>query len=143
MTVKLITYESPEYSEMVELRYQILRKPLGLDFSEEYLSKEKSDYLCVCERNTKTIGACILTPLENHIIQLRQMAVSDNYQGKGIGKMLIDFAEQTAISNSFNKITLHARKIAVPFYEKLGYIMVSDEFYEVGIPHYEMEKNLI
>ncbi len=143
MIFKLVTYGSKEYSEMVELRYQILRKPLGLDFSEEYLSKEKSDYLCVCKENTKTIGACILTPIANHIIQLRQMAVADDYQGRGIGKMLIDFAEQTATDNGFNKITLHARKTAVPFYEKLGYSIVGDEFTEVDIPHYEMEKNFI
>lgn len=143
MIFKLITYGSKEYSEMVELRYQILRKPLGLDFSEEYLSKEKSDYLCVCKEDNKTIGACILTPIDNHIIQLRQMAVADDYQGKGIGKMLIDFAEQTAADNGFNKITLHARKTAVPFYEKLGYWVIGDEFIEVDIPHYEMEKNLI
>ena len=71
------------------------------------------------------------------------MAVADDYQGKGIGKMLIDFAEQTASDNGFNKITLHARKTAVPFYEKLGYWIIGDEFIEVDIPHYEMEKNLI
>lgn len=143
MIFKLVTYGSKEYSEMVELRYQILRKPLGLDFSEEYLSKEKSDYLCVCEEDTKTIGACILTPIDNNIIQLRQMAVALDYQSKGIGKMLIAFAEQTATDNSFNKITLHARKTAVPFYEKLGYSIVGDEFTEVDIPHYEMEKSFI
>ena len=143
MIFKLATYGSKEYSEMVELRYQILRKPLGLDFSEEYLSKQKSDYLCVCEEDTKTIGACILTPIDNNIIQLRQMAVADNYQSKGIGKMLITFAEQTATDNGFNKITLHARKTAVPFYEKLGYSIVGDEFTEVDIPHYEMEKSFI
>ena len=142
MIFKLITYGSKEYSEMVELRYQILRKPIGLDFSEEYLSKEKCDYLCVCEEDAKTIGACILTPIDNRIIQLRQMAVADNYQGKGVGKMLIAFAEQTAADNGFNKITLHARKTAVPFYEKLDYSILGDEFIEVDIPHYEMEKRI-
>ncbi len=143
MTFELITYGSSEYLQMVELRYQILRKPLGLDFSEEYLSKEKSDYLCVCKESDRTIGACILTPIDSNIIQLRQMAVDTDYQGKGIGQKLIDFAEQTAIDNGFHKIVLHARKTAVPFYEKLDYMIISDEFTEVGILHYEMEKNIL
>lgn len=140
MIFKLITYESKEYAEMVELRYQILRKPLGLDFTDEYLAKEKSDYLCVCQKDNKTIGACILTPIDNKIIQLRQMAISDEFQGKGIGKKLIHFAEQTATDNGFNKIILHARKTAAPFYKKLNYSIIGDEFTEVGILHHKMEK---
>lgn len=142
MIFKLITYGSKEYSEMVELRYLILRKPLGLNFTEEYLAKEKNDFLCVCIENDKIIGACILTPIDNKIIQLRQMAVANEHQGKGIGKKLIDFAEQTAITGGFDKITLHARKTAVPFYEKLNYIVIGDEFTEVGILHLEMEKDI-
>lgn len=138
----LITYGSKEYSEMVELRYQILRKPLGLVFADEYLAQEKSGYLCVCKEEDKIIGACILTPVDNKIIQLRQMAVADNYQGKSIGKKLIDFAEQTAIDHGFNKIILHARKTAVPFYEKLGYLKIGEEFTEVGLLHNEMKKEI-
>jgi predicted GNAT family N-acyltransferase len=38
---------------------------------------------------------------------------------------------------------MHARKSAVGFYEKLGYHIASEEFMEVNIPHYMMEKMLI
>ncbi|MEJ7682070.1 MAG: GNAT family N-acetyltransferase [Segetibacter sp.] len=37
---------------------------------------------------------------------------------------------------------MHARKSAVGFYEKLGYKIVGDEFLELNIPHYIMEKQL-
>jgi predicted GNAT family N-acyltransferase len=37
---------------------------------------------------------------------------------------------------------MHARKSAVGFYEKLGYEIEGDEFEEVTIPHYEMQKTL-
>jgi predicted GNAT family N-acyltransferase len=37
---------------------------------------------------------------------------------------------------------MHARKSAVGFYEKLGYKIVGDEFEEVTIPHFEMQKTL-
>ncbi len=42
----------------------------------------------------------------------------------------------------FDKITLHARKNAVPFYLALGYKIIGEEFEEVGLPHFEMEKNI-
>jgi predicted GNAT family N-acyltransferase len=39
-------------------------------------------------------------------------------------------------------LCMHARKTAKGFYEKLGYAVTGDEFMEVTIPHYIMEKAL-
>ena len=44
MPIKLIDHGSKEYQQMVDLRLQLLRKPLGLSFSDEELVKEKSDF---------------------------------------------------------------------------------------------------
>ena len=41
MPLKLIDHNSKEYRQMVDLRYQLLRKPLGLIFTEEELEREK------------------------------------------------------------------------------------------------------
>jgi predicted GNAT family N-acyltransferase len=77
------------------------------------------------------------------IYKLRQMAVSGELQGKGIGKMLVAAAEVFAAQNGYNKIVLHARKVAMGFYHALGYTQAGTEFSEVGIPHYAMEKTLV
>ncbi|MBK6878814.1 MAG: GNAT family N-acetyltransferase [Ignavibacteria bacterium] len=42
----------------------------------------------------------------------------------------------------FERIVMHARDSAVPFYEKLGYSKVGDMFTEVTIPHFKLFKNL-
>jgi len=47
-----------------------------------------------------------------------------------------------ANKNNFKTMILTARKTAVDFYKKVGYKVVSDEFIEITIPHYKMEKNL-
>ena len=52
------------------------------------------------------------------------------------------FAENLARDRGYNKISMHARKNATGFYEKVGYKVVGDEFVEVTIPHYNMEKEL-
>ena len=70
------------------------------------------------------------------------MAVVSGLQGKGIGKVLLQFAENIARDRGYKKIIMHARKTAVGFYEKLGYKITSNEFEEVTIPHYVMEKTL-
>lgn len=41
MALKLIDHGTKEYQQMVKLRNEILRKPLGLTFTPEELEKEK------------------------------------------------------------------------------------------------------
>ncbi len=139
---RIIKYGTADYDKMVALRYKILREPLGLTFSAEYLEKEKEDMLCVCENEGQIVGCCILTPIDKTVVQLRQMAVDDSVQKKGIGAELLLFAEESAEENGFDKIVLHARKVAIGFYLKYNYGIVGDEFEEVGIPHFEMQKIL-
>lgn len=142
MQTKVIIFGTSDYDRMVELRYRILREPLGFTFTPEYLEKEKDDILCICEENNLVIGCCILTPVDGAIIQLRQMAVDDSVQKRGVGAKVLQFAEEAAQKWGFRKIILHARKVAVGFYLKYNYTIKGDEFTEVGIPHYEMEKEI-
>ena len=70
------------------------------------------------------------------------MAVSPLCQGQGIGRQLVLELERKAKECLFESIVLHARQVAFPFYEKLGYAFISDLFEEVGIPHRAMTKSL-
>lgn len=140
--LRLIEYGSCDYQAMVQLRDKILRAPLGLTFSTEYLQQEISDVLIGCFEEEKLLGCCILTPVNDTTVQLRQMAVDDNIQGKGTGSKIVAFAEEQARSNGFRELMMHARKEAVPFYLRNGYEVRGDEFEEVGIAHYDMFKRL-
>lgn len=142
LTFNVIEHGSNAYHEMVSLRDVVLRKPLGLSYTEEYLQKEISDQLIGAYIGEKLSACCILTPLNEHTVQLRQMAVDATQQGKGIGRQLILFAEQQSKNNGFTHMMMHARKEAKGFYEKLGYTVQGPEFEEVGIAHYEMSKQL-
>ncbi len=143
MALKFIDHGTPEYKQMIDLRLQILRAPLGLNFTKEDLEKEQKDILLGCFDEDKLEGCCLLTEIEPGTVKLRQMAVLDGLQGKGIGRVLMNFAENIARDAGYKKLTMHARKSALGFYEKLGYSICSDEFEEVTVPHYEMEKQLI
>lgn len=142
MALKIIDYNSPEYDKMVALRYHILREPLGLQFTPEHLAKDANDILLGCFDDDEIQGCCLLTKIDATTIRLRQMAVLDGLQGKGVGRVLMNFAENVARDAGFKKIIMHARHSAVGFYEKLGYEICSKEFEEVTIPHFIMEKSL-
>lgn len=142
MALKIIDHGSADYQQMLKLRDEILRKPLGLTFSKEEIEKEKDNLLIAAYEDEQMLGCGMLVEEDPQTVRLRQMAVPDNLQGKGIGKALMQFAENLARDRGYKKITMHARKNAVGFYEKIGYEKIGDEFEEITIPHYIMEKKL-
>lgn len=142
MPLKIIDYGTPEYFQMIRLRNEILRSPLNLSFEKNELDREKDDILIGAFEEDKMLGCCLLTRMDKDNVRLRQMAVQDNLQKKGIGASMMNFAENIARDKGYEKMIMHARKTAVGFYEKLGYTIAGKEFIEVSIPHYVMEKKL-
>lgn len=144
MILKNIDFDTVEYKKMVHLRTIILRKPLGLTLTQMELELDKEDFLMGCfdDSCSELLACCVLTKVDEDIIKLRQMAVAEKYQGKGIGKELILFAEKFAKKKGFKQMVMNARKVAIGFYQKLGYTLIGNEFVEVNIPHYKMEKYL-
>jgi predicted GNAT family N-acyltransferase len=124
------------------LRREVLRTPLGLDFSPEELAREANEFHFAGYAGDELVACLVLVPLGNGVAKMRQVAVIPAAQGMGIGRMMVEFTEAFAREHRFSRITLHARATVVPFYEKLGYQRVGKEFEEVTIPHWEMEKEL-
>jgi GNAT superfamily N-acetyltransferase len=142
MALKIIDHGSKEYQQMVKLRDDMLRKPLGLSFAQDELETEKDNLLIGAFEDDTMLGCCMLVEEEPGTVRLRQMAVLNDLQGKGIGSALMQFAENLARDRGYRMLTMHARKNAIGFYEKMGYKIKGDEFHEVTIPHYLMEKKL-
>ncbi len=141
--IYFIEFATPEYDEMVRLRYDVLRAPLGLSFTPEQLEKEYSDTLIGAYDNRNVLSGClILTHLNEDVLKMRQVAVAFDNQGQGVGKELVIASENYARAKNFKKMELNARDMAIPFYLKLGYEIIGDEFEEVGIKHRKMIKNL-
>ena len=141
----ITTFEfgTPAYDESVKLRDEILRKPLNMVFYAEDLAKEYDQtHIGYYDENGVMVGCLILQDYGEGNAKMRQVAVAENQQGKGIGKKMVAFSEVYARQNGFKKIVLHAREVACPFYDKLGYQRVGERFEEVNIPHFKMEKVL-
>lgn len=140
--IKQITSTGPSYQELLQLRNKMLRAPLGMNLFEEDLSRDTEDKIVTAYSGDKMIGCVMLKHLNEKEVKLRAMAVDDSFQGKGIGRLLVEHAENTARENGYETIVLNARVTAKEFYSKLGYDAVSDEFIEVTIPHIAMQKHI-
>lgn len=140
--VREIDFGSPEYAISIALRDRILRQPLGLYFSPEQLAQEAQEFHLGYWEGNQLLGCLVLKPLDAYVVKMRQVAVAENQQNKGIGTALVAFAEEFAREHLFRKMVLHARETAVDFYLQKGYTLVGEPFTEVSIPHRAMEKSL-
>jgi predicted GNAT family N-acyltransferase len=139
----IIEYGTELYQEMVQLRFLVLRKPLGLTYTETDLLKDKDFNLFALQnKDSGTLIACCCLEDLHPIYRLRQMAVHPDFQQKNWGTVLLSEIETWVKSNAGTEITMHARSYAIPFYQKSNYTIIGDEFLEVGIPHRVMVKSL-
>jgi len=142
LQIKQINYDSIEYKQALRLRDLVLRQPIGMSIYEDNLTGDISDIHIAASLDEEIVGTLILHPLSEKEMKMRQVAVNQARKGEGIGAKMVAFSEKMAINSGCKKMVLNARKVVVPFYQKLGYATVGEEFLEVGIPHFKMFKIL-
>ena len=130
-----------EWDSYFNLRYQVLRAPWNQPRGSERNEGDASAEHFAFFENEQIIGVGRLDFTENLGSQIRFMAVDDRYQGKGIGRQLMEHMENIARNKGCKETILHAREIALPFYEKLGYQNTEKSHLLFGeIQHYLMNK---
>lgn len=132
-----------EWDSYYDLRYRILRKPWNQPRGSERNDGDDSAIHAAYFQNGVITGVSRLDLMENDLGQIRFMAVETDLQGKGIGEKLMLHLEGIAFQNGRKKIILHAREIAIGFYQKLGYEMIEKSHLLFGeIQHYLMGKSI-
>lgn len=89
----------------------------------------------------KPVGAGRFREL-NGYGKVERICVLSSYRGKGAGKLIMEKIHEFASTSNIKRLKLNAQEHAIPFYENLGYTVVSDTFLDAGIPHKTMEINL-
>ena len=139
-----ILFESREYYEALTLRERILREPLGLNLTPEDLDGESQQYhFGVYDRSMNClIACCVVDPIDQKRLKIRQTCVSSSYRRKGVGMFLMRQTEFWCRDIGGTELMLHARVSVSDFYRKLGYTDFGDPFIEVSVPHILMKKYL-
>jgi predicted GNAT family N-acyltransferase len=142
MQFQRIDFLSQKYYQSLSLRYDVLRKPLKLHFTLDDLIPDKNSFHLVGIDRNNVVACLVLSEITKKELKMRQVAVKELLQGKGIGKKIVAFAEKEAKKFGYTSFILNARKSAVPFYLSMGYQIHGEEFLEVGIPHFKMKKDI-
>lgn len=131
--------DTAEYAAMLELRERILRKPLGLTVTEAEKQMDLGDYLLGAFEGDKIKGCLILQKKEDGSVKMRQVAVCETAQGRGIGRAMLHAAYDVLRGWGVTKLYCHARGTAVDFYRQNGWAVTSETFLEQNIPHCRMD----
>jgi N-acetylglutamate synthase-like GNAT family acetyltransferase len=131
-----------EWEQYYQLRYDILRAPWGQPVGSEQTADEKAhQHFSFFDNSNQILGVGRLDSVDAQTTQIRFMAVAEQQQGKGIGRALMEEMENVSKEMGIQKIVLHAREVALPFYRQLGYQLDAPSHLLFGeIQHFLMHK---
>jgi GNAT superfamily N-acetyltransferase len=75
-------------------------------------------------------------------VRLRGMAVDPEWQGQGLGRLLMKHAYALLPRRGFDLLWANARDTAIGFYERMGMDVVGEGFVAVGLPHHVVVRRL-
>ncbi|WP_210469582.1 GNAT family N-acetyltransferase [Sporosarcina sp. 6E9] len=139
--VKIVT-TTQEKEDAFSVRRKVFVEEQGVPLSLELDELDKTaDHFVVYTENTP-IGAGRIRESDSGIGKVERVCILPEFRGKHLGKLIMQALEDHAASKEFEKIVLNAQSYAIPFYEKIGYVITSPEFMDADIPHRTMEKTL-
>jgi ribosomal protein S18 acetylase RimI-like enzyme len=132
-----------EFARYYDLRWRILRAPWNQPKGSEQDELEGQAIHIIAIDGDKIVGCGRAHFNTEDEAQIRYMAVENEWQGKEIGKLILDELERRVLEKGAKKIVLHARENVVRFYEKNGYNIVRESHTLFGeIKHFLMKKEL-
>lgn len=125
-------------------KYKKAFRDLNIAWIEKHWEMEPSDYKALDNPTTNIIntggyiaialykqkpaGTCALMKMDNHRFELAKMAVSEEFQGMGVGSLLVDHMIAKTKEMGGNKIYLESNTVLAPainLYRKSGFKRIS------------------
>lgn len=134
--------QSSQLQDAFDIRKKVFVEEQGVPLEDEFDQFEEVAQHLVIYCNGMPIGTGRVRMVED-FAKLERICILPEYRKQGLGKEIIQELESISQEQRQTKVKLHAQVQAQGFYEKLGYICVSEEpFIEDGILHVLMEKEL-
>ena len=118
-----------KHLELYKESYAIEPKAINIIDYKKYIKEQidKNNHIFVMETDNTIIGSatCFIETKLIHnfgkVAHIEDVIISQNNQGKGLGKNLIEYCIQFAKKNKFYKIILDCNDNNVIFYEKCNF----------------------
>lgn len=129
--------------------YEILKSRLEIFMLEQNIicqDLDDTDYVSVhyffMEKDRVTAYLRAFEGESKDVLVIGRVLTLEHKNGAG-RELMTKAIEHIKSTTNYKKISLHAQKSAMGFYEKLGFTAVSPEFLEEGVIHITMERLLV
>jgi len=141
-TTRLVTWQAAE-ALLRAVRTEVFIREQQIPESLEWDTDDpRAPHALTTDINGAPIGTGRLL-MHGQRAQIGRMAVVASWRHRGVGASILQCLLEEAARRGATHAFLHAQTVAVPFYERCGFVCEGDEFLEVDIPHYRMTRELV
>ena len=121
MKIRQLVYS--DYNQVIEIWKKSFSNNFDKNINTTYLSDPSSVTLVSVDNDTITGVASlhIIKKLTRTLGLIEDVAVNENYRGKGIGKKLVEKLIEIASEKGCDKTVLNSSEKNSEFYEKIGF----------------------
>ncbi|MBV9194792.1 MAG: GNAT family N-acetyltransferase [Solirubrobacterales bacterium] len=130
-----------ELAAALELRHEVFCVEQGVPEHEELDGRDHEGIHLAAVAGGQLVGTCRLV-MVGTTGQFSRLAVRVSARRRGIATALLELAETEARAAGGRRLVLHAQTYARDLYERAGYRSRGRVFWEAGIEHVAMEKQL-
>jgi predicted GNAT family N-acyltransferase len=131
-----------ELNAALEVRRKVFVEEQGISQDIELDNHDDEALHIVVKEGARVIGtARVLFPTPK-VAKIESMAILIPFRRKGSGSGMVSFLNKELKNRQISKAILHAQHSAVAFYKSCGFTELGTSFYEAGIIHQRMEREL-
>ncbi|MCR8657661.1 GNAT family N-acetyltransferase [Paenibacillus endoradicis] len=133
-----------QLNEAIAIRFKVFVDEQGVDAQIEQDHYDELSAQCthvLVMHDGMPVGTGRISGKDG-IGKIQRVCALQQVRGLGAGSCIMEALETIAREKQFSSVKLGAQVHAQSFYEKLGYSVISDVFYEENIPHVTMQKEL-
>ncbi len=140
-TFEWVQHTDPRMPEVTVLRHEVLMAPFAVKRDDNWGDDDPDSYHLIATDGGRVVAYSRLIN-DGGTGQIRQVAVAFDRQRTGVGSALMRETVRKAAELGLAPVFLHARVMAMAFYERLGFVNMTDDpfpFGRTGLPHVRME----
>jgi predicted GNAT family N-acyltransferase len=131
--------DGSDFAIAMAIRMQVFvheqKVPLEVEMDDH--DAEATHYLAAFEG--KPVATARTRMVDATTAKIERVAVLKDQRGHGIGlKLMSHLVARLRNHPQVKAITINAQVVAVPFYEKMDFVVEGEMFLEADIPHYKM-----
>lgn len=138
---KLVTSDK-ELKGALEVRRQVFVDEQGVSEDIELDGRDVEALHMVVVDRKRVIGTARVLFLANGQAKIERMAILKPFRGRGIGKKIISFLNRELRNRQVERVFLHAQCSVSAFYKLCGFDETGPTFWEAGIKHIKMQRQL-